>query len=208
MTDRVALFIDYQNVYMRAREAFVDHWPEYDYTIGQVDPVKLGEHIIACSPGYRKLTHVGIYRGKPSNKHDPKGYGASRKQAAFWERDPRVNVHSRPIRYPRGWPDECAPGAKPGEKGVDVALAIDFAAMAVRRQFDIGIIFSGDTDLLPALEFVDSDDIPARVEVAAWDPSNGHRKRLRFSNNGGRPYCHWLDKAVFEGLSDRTNYTR
>lgn len=207
MADRVALFIDYQNVYMRARESFVDSWPEYDYTIGQVDPVKLGELLVERSPYDRKLAHVKVYRGKPSNKHDPKGYGAARKQAAFWANDPRVDVHSRPIRYPRGWPEKCEPGTRPAEKGVDVALAIDFAAMAVRKQFDVGIIFSADTDLLPALEFVNAPDVPARVEVAAWEPDNGYPQRLRFRNKGSRPFCHWLGRTDFNAVSDRTNYT-
>lgn len=38
---RVAVFVDYQNLYMRARESFGD--PEFDaFTFGQVDARRLG----------------------------------------------------------------------------------------------------------------------------------------------------------------------
>jgi hypothetical protein len=40
------------------------------------------------------------------------------------------------------------------EKGIDVALAIDFVTMAVRGEYDVGVIMSTDTDLKPALEAV------------------------------------------------------
>lgn len=79
---------------------------------------------------------------------------------------------TRPLRYPQGWPGASLPGEKPGEKGIDVALTMDFAVMAVRRQYEIGIIFSTDTDLKPAIEFVsdlglEGNDGMPRAEVAA-----------------------------------------
>jgi NYN domain len=58
-----------------------------------------------------------------------------------------VTVVQRPLRYPKAWPAE-----KAQEKGVDVALAVDFVVMAVTRVYDVGILVSTDTDLVPALE--------------------------------------------------------
>lgn len=202
MTDRVALFIDYQNVYMRARDAFAERWS--DYTIGQIDPVKLGEHLVNTSPYARELSQVRIYRGQPDSSKDPKGYSAARRQRAAWEKDERVTVLARPLRYPWGWPDSHEIGQKPEEKGVDVSLAIDFAAMAVRREFEVGILFSADTDLKPALEFVSSDDIPARAEVASWAPEGGSKRRLRIKK---KLFCHWLGYQTFQDVSDPVNYT-
>ncbi|GAA1815672.1 NYN domain-containing protein [Nesterenkonia flava] len=202
MADRVVLFVDYQNVYMRARDAFAERWA--DYTVGQIDPVKLGEHLVKASPYERELTGVRIYRGQPDSSKDPKGYGAARRQRAAWEKDDRVTVLARPLRYPFGWPESREIGQKPEEKGVDVALAIDFAAMAVRKQFDVGILFSADTDLKPALEFVSAEDVPARAEVAAWAPEQGPKRRLRIDRN---IFCHWLGYKTFHAVSDPVNYT-
>jgi hypothetical protein len=78
------------------------------------------------------------------------------------------------------------PGEKPGEKGIDVALTIDFAVMAVRGEFDVGVIFSTDTDLKPALEFVAGlgEGKPGgmpRAEVAAWSAKDQQNRRLSIS---------------------------
>jgi hypothetical protein len=48
---------------------------------------------------------------------------------------------ARPLRYPAAYPRE-----KPEEKGIDVALAVDFVMMAARDEYDVGILMSTDTD--------------------------------------------------------------
>jgi hypothetical protein len=74
MTDRVVVFLDWQNVYRGAQEAFcgygAPHWE------GQVRPLALGQLIAADSPFDRQLHQVGIYRGQPDATRDPKGYAA------------------------------------------------------------------------------------------------------------------------------------
>ena len=76
MSDRVMVFLDYQNVYMAARHAFypspaaIPHWE------GQVDPLALGQLLVERSPFDRALIGVQIYRGVPDSTKDPKGYGA------------------------------------------------------------------------------------------------------------------------------------
>ncbi len=56
------------------------------------------------------------------------------------------------------------------EKGIDVALCIDFVAMAIDGLYDVGVIVSTDTDLLPALEFTRNRYAGVRhISVAAWD---------------------------------------
>lgn len=148
MPDRVVVFLDWQNVYKGAREAFcalqAPHWQ------GQVDPVALAEHLTADSPFSRELTQVRIYRGQPDSILDPKGFGASSRQAAAWRRSPLVELTMRTLRYPRGWPATSRIGERPQEKGIDVALAIDYVVMAVRREFEVGILMSTDTDMKPA----------------------------------------------------------
>ncbi len=82
MSDRVVVFFDWQNVYKGAREAFHSygdpHW------CGQVDPVRIAQALAADSPFDRELTEVRIYRGRPDNTRDPKGYAACARQVASW----------------------------------------------------------------------------------------------------------------------------
>jgi endoglucanase len=59
----------------------------------------------------------------------PKPVGYSRRQHAEWVRSPLVSLTVRPLRYPYRWPNQDLAGARPQEKGIDVALALDFATM-------------------------------------------------------------------------------
>ena len=200
MSDRVVVFVDYQNVYMSAHQAFypapaaIPHWE------GQVDPLALGRLIVERGIFERTLAGVHIYRGIPSSTKDPKGYGACMRQIAFWSRSVEVQVVARPLRYPYGWPSE-----KPEEKGIDVSIAVDFVLMAARGDYDVGILMSADTDLKPALEAVVSLGA-ARVEVAAWSSQYGHSRRLAIK--GRRLWCHWLDDSEYRRVKDTRDYTR
>src|SRR5215813_2023055 len=82
MSDRAVVFLDWQNVYKGAREAFCA--PLAPYWEGQVDPVALAQHLAADSPYDRELQQVRIYRGRPDSSLDPKGYAASSRQAGVW----------------------------------------------------------------------------------------------------------------------------
>ncbi|WP_432867097.1 NYN domain-containing protein [Microbispora rosea] len=206
VTDRVILFIDYQNVYKGARSCFYSqlHPP---HTAGQVSPLALGQHLVRSSPYDRELAQVRVYRGRPDSTKDPKGYGACTRQVAAWERSDRVVTALRTLRYPYGWPERCAPGEKPQEKGIDVALAVDFVRLAIEKEYDVGILMSTDTDLKPALEVVASlrSSGGPRVEVAAWSGDNMHNRRLSIS--GTNLWCHWLNAESYDQVKDPTNYT-
>lgn len=148
--DRLPLFVDYQNVYMGARRAF-SFQGSSDNTHGQADPMRLGRAIARRRPSYegaspRHLQQVLVYRGLPSNRLDPKAYGAARRQVARWEAS-GCDPHVRALRYPN-------PRTKHGaeEKGIDVKLAIDLIKLATEDVYDVAVVFSADTDLLPALE--------------------------------------------------------
>lgn len=148
--------------------------------------------------GERALTHVGMHRGLPSSKQDVQGYAAAQRQIAAWRALDRVEVRVRPLRYPFPYPEK-----KPEEKGIDVQLAVDFVMMAVRGEYDIGVVMSGDTDLRPAIEEVAR--LPdVRAEVAAWKPDTGYGQRI--SIKGMRLWCHWLDRIAYEGIRDHRDY--
>jgi len=202
--DRVVVFLDWQNVYKGAREAFCAlgsaHWE------GQVDPIALAQHLAADSPFDRQLQQVRIYRGLPDATRDPRGNGACLRQAASWQRSPLADVTTRPLLYPRGWPNSHQVGERPREKGIDIALAIDFVTMATRGDYDVGILMSTDTDMKPALEAVAelTDMHGIRAEVAAWSAVGQQNRRLAISSR--RLYCHWIGKDVFDRVADHTDY--
>lgn len=205
MADRVVLFLDYQNVYKGARACFHNRYDPH--MCGQISPLDLGLHIVGNSPYDRELLQVRVYRGRPAEKHDVKGYSACTRQCAIWEHDPQVKVSLRTLAYPVGWPSNHTPGEKPREKGIDVALAIDFVAMAVRKEYDVGILMSTDTDLKPALEAVAqlTTSTGPRPEVAAWSGKGMHNRRLSISTRN--LWCHWLDETAYAAVADMTDYS-
>jgi uncharacterized LabA/DUF88 family protein len=139
--DRVAVFVDYQNVYMEARRVFgLQHEPA---PAGQIKPNLAGRALTRMGVGDRVLSEVRIYRGFPSTKYDQKGYDACLRQVSIWRQRPDVTVTTRTLNYRD--PDF------PREKGIDVALAVDFVRLAIEGAYDVGVMFSHDTDLLPAL---------------------------------------------------------
>lgn len=185
---------------MGAREAYFS-WGSA-HVNGQVDPWLLGRLLTGRGLDERTLLQVRVYRGRPDADRDPRGYAAAGRQCDTWRRQPGTKVFTRTLRYPPDWPSE-----KAREKGVDVALAVDFVAMAVRGEYDVGILMSADTDLRPALEFVS--DLPGarpRCEVAAWSAPIGHSRRL--SVPGHKVWCHWLDEADHRSVADPTDYGR
>jgi len=203
MTQRLALFIDAQNFYNDARRAFFD--PDDHFTRGNFDPMKLGQLI--CSrlpPGVsepRSLHQVRIYTARPDATREPKGYGAHLKQCTAWEKAGAIVV-SRTLRYPPSW----AASQKPQQKGVDVALAVDFVALAIDDEYDVGVIASTDTDLRPALEFVLRKFPNTRkVEVASWWSES---RRVNLTVPRILIWCHRLYRQDYDAVADLTNYTR
>src|SRR5438477_471755 len=120
------------------------------FTDGQTDPLKLAEIIVRKDVHGHELSDVLVYRGRPDSLGEPTAYSANLRQCRRWERSSaEVRVIVRALRYPAAWPRE-----KAEEKGIDVALAIDFVMTAVRGDYDVGVVVSTDTDLKPALEAV------------------------------------------------------
>jgi uncharacterized LabA/DUF88 family protein len=139
-------FVDGQNLYRHAKDAFGHHHPNYD-------PIKL--HKAVCERKGWKPTLVRFYTGVPAQIESEmwSGYWASRilsmKRAG-------IIVTTRPIRYHRQ-EIELDDGSKkevttPQEKGVDVRLALDVVRLARTKQFDVAVIFSQDNDLAELVE--------------------------------------------------------
>lgn len=199
---KVVLFIDGQNTYRGARESFFSR-ERQPAVNGQYDPMRLGELIAARGgPGEAvcTLSEVRVYTGRPDPEKDPRTYAAHMRQCSDWMRR-GVNVITRPLRYPSEWP-----ALKAEEKGIDVAIAVDVVSLAVGAVYDIGVVMSTDTDLLPAIEFVRSRYGGTRqVAVAAWRGAGGNR---RLSIPGANIWCHWLGRSDYDAVADFTDYNR
>jgi len=197
-SERLVLFIDAQNFYHGVRQAFFNdvEW----HVFGQFNPIKLGELICSRAPvgKTRLLQQVLVYGGRPDSEKEPGTYAAHMRQCAAWERVGATVIH-RTLRYPLDWPN-----SKAQQKGVDVALAIDFVAFAIDNKYDVGVIASTDSDLKPALEFVHDRYATIRcVEVAAWKSTEAPK---RLSIPGARIWCYWLDRSDYDSVADLTDY--
>lgn len=192
---RVAVFIDYQNVYKGARAAFTPDTG--NHVDGQVHPRRLGLKLKGVGNDGRELVGVHVYRGLPSSTNDPLGYSAADRQIALWSQQALVTAVTRPLNY--------RDRSRPREKGIDVKIAVDMVTMAMQGHFDVGVLFSADTDLMPAVEAVQSLLGNDAVEVAAWVPLSGRANRLR--RQGGPLWCHMLDQRDYLHVCDSTDYT-
>jgi len=134
-------FIDGQNLYRHAKDAFGHHHPNYD-------PVKL--HREVCRINGWRPTLVRFYTGVPDPSHNElwSGYWSARvlslKRAG-------VHVTTRRVRYDQqtvvtdGREHETITTAQ--EKGIDVRIALDVVRLARLRQYDVCVIYSQDNDL-------------------------------------------------------------
>lgn len=201
----VAVFIDYENTRMGAREVFGD--PRHDpSTFGHVKPLGLGMLLTRLGDEVdpaRELVSVNVYRGRPGPKSGPQAQAASARQFSAWKRQPLVKVRSRPLRYqPTAWSKGRPSAWRAEEKGIDVMMALDIAIGARDGVFDAAVVVSADTDLVPAIEV--ALDAGKRVETAMWWSSEHPHHRMRVP--GRRLWNHALSAGQFSQVRDDTDY--
>lgn len=195
---RVVLFVDYMNVYEDFRRAFV--LGTLLPTHGQFRPVDLGQLLVARGPAYEtwRLAGVRLYTGHPAPNRDPRGASAADRQIQVWK-DAGIVVRPRPLQY--------LPNHVARQKGVDVELAVDLVAMAHEKQYEIAIVASTDTDLVPALEAVQRHRGLERVPRVCVVSYQGLQKRLQVSDTRGKKlYCFQLTHDDYRAVHDPTVY--
>jgi uncharacterized LabA/DUF88 family protein len=193
---RVAVFIDWQNAYKTAREAF--GWLDYPNEHGNFSPYALARLFAAGNGrGARgELVRVNIHRGLPSQKFDQHGYAANRRQAAAWMKEaPEIVVpRLRPLRYSR---DGLA-----REKGIDVELAIQAVEFVLSDACDVAIIFSHDSDLVPVVDALVRLKGRACIETASWKSAR-FNQRIR---THPPVFHHDVSEEVFARVEVLVNY--
>jgi uncharacterized LabA/DUF88 family protein len=218
-------FVDGQNLFYAAQEAFDYHWPNFD-------PAALTKSI--CDAKGWDVTQVRVYTGMPERSEDPFWHHFwSAKKTAMTRQG--VYVYTRPLRYRDKsmlldksvtfrLPDgqylskrtrlfdlggrEVPPGTEVSvrvgeEKGIDIRIALDVISLARESKYDVAIIFSQDQDLS---EVVD--------EVIALAKSQGREIKLASaypdgtSNKRGINKTDWIriDKATYDKCIDPRDY--
>lgn len=197
--ERVAVFIDYMNAYKGSRQAAgADR--SSPGTVGQFDPWSLAKLLAARREerlGRSQLIiRAGVYLGMPAPWRDRiKASGASR-QVSRWKSAAAkagvpLRVETRPLYYRQG---------KAHEKGIDEMLCVDLAVGACLGEFDAAVVFSGDTDVLPAVER--ARDFGVACDSASW---TGGARRLQ------PPYVeheYRLSREDYRRVSDPFDYSQ
>ncbi len=214
---RTTIVIDYQNVHLVGHAAFDKHLPKHETL---VDPALYAGQLMSERnrrqlEGYplAVLAKVLVYRGEPSATHDPNDYARSQRQKSHWERDARVQVTLRPLKYEyqrdaQGRPATLYDGSKvvigKREKGVDVLCALAAVREARDPDTDLIILASSDSDLAPVIDEVLRLGT-AKIETVSWyDPITRVDRALR--GGAARVWNTRLTKTHFEAARDRTSY--
>ncbi len=198
---RVIVFVDVQNIHEGLKVAF--SVPPHKFTAGQFQPMGLGRLLISKAPAAEawQLREVRLYAGRPSSVLQPGSAAAHARQASAWAAA-GATVRARDLQY-IDWPNRA-----PRQKGVDVELATDVFRLA-GTGYDIGIVASLDTDIIPAIEAVYEAramaDTP-RICVVGYE---GSPRRLRLADSRGRGlYCFYISAADYAEIHDPTDYTK
>jgi uncharacterized LabA/DUF88 family protein len=199
---KVAVFMDWQNVYRAARDAF--ELQQAEPARGNFDPLAVAQYLAAGNKrgSDGELVRVEIHRGLPSN---PKGHGAAQRQKLAWiDLDPGlVAVRLRPVSVNPETGEEV-------EKGIDVALACSAVEHVLMDHCDVAIIFSHDSDLLPPVETICRLRGREHIETASWQ-SDLYRKRIPPAKQSwGTPFGvvnHTLKVELFDSAETPVDFT-
>lgn len=137
---RVAVFIDGSNLYFKIKTLVPTKMDLLHY--------RYRDLVKSMVESDEQLTYIGYYVGVVRDAGKYKGSDklnelVKRQQQLFEE------LKKQRITLVRGYLLEHA--GRFFEKGVDVRLALDIAGMAHAKEYDVALIISSDTDLIPAM---------------------------------------------------------
>jgi len=200
----VAVFMDWQNVYRAARDAF--ELRQAPPERGNFNPLALAQYLAAGNKRGEagRLVRVEIHRGLPPPNTNPKGHGAADRQRKAWEAlNPEImSVKLRPVRVnPETGEEE--------EKGIDVALACSAVENVLLDRCQVAVIFSHDTDLLPPVETICRVKGSERVETASWQSDLYYKRIPPAKQVWGTPFGvvnQTLKVELFDAVETPVNY--
>lgn len=196
---RAVAFIDGQNLYHGAREAF-------GYTYPNFDVKALAEQVCALQ-GWL-LTQVRFYTGVPDATDNPEWHrfwsakllAMSRQGVTTFSRS--LRYRNRQVRLPSGIVHAFLAGE---EKGIDVRIALDVIRLAHRGEYDVAVIFSQDQDL---------SEVAAEVRVISTEQKRWIKIASAFPfspasrNRRGIEKTDWIkiDRTMYDACIDPHDY--
>lgn len=193
------IFVDGQNLYRAAKDAFGYHYPNYD--------IKLLSERVCSNQGWN-LSDIYFYTGVPDYQDDIFWHNFWSKKLSYMGRS-GINLFSRSLRYHNE--DFKCPSCNKvytslvgHEKGVDVRLALDVIRLAHQKRYDVGVIFSQDQDLSEVAEEITriSKEQSRWIKIASAFPvSPTYRGR-------GINKTDWIkiDKQTYDSCLDPNDY--
>lgn len=196
---RAGVFVDGQNLFHAAKEAFGYRYPNFDVAC-------LAQR--TCAQHGWILESVAFYTGIPDSAYSPFWSHFWTAKLAAMGRN-KVRVFTRPLRYhdqlvalPSGELRSMKVGQ---EKGIDVRLALDVISCARRNMCDVALIMSQDQDLSELAREVRalSREQQRWMKIACAFPFSPHSRNQR-----GIDGTDWIriDRAMYEGCIDTRDY--
>ena len=196
---RAVIFIDGQNLFRSAKEAFGHNHPNYD-------PMALARAV--CLKEGWELSQVRFYTGYPDPDDNPFWNHFWTSKFAQMGRQ-GIYVFSRTLRYRNetiiqsdGRESTVMVGR---EKGIDVRLALDILLLGFRSEYDVAVVFSQDQDLS---EVADEIRILAKsqdrwIKIVSAFPTSPTSKNRRGING-----TDWLkiDRETYASCIDHRDY--
>ena len=192
-------FFDGQNFFHSAKAAFGYVFPNYD-------PSALTRKL--CDDNGWECTGIRFYTGFPDASDNPFWHHFWTAKGALMGRE-GVHVFMRPLRY-RNRQVRLPDGSvhtylDADEKGIDVRIALDVIRLALRREFDVAILFCRDQDLS---EVADEIRVIAQeqkrwIKIASAYPYSPAAKGTR-----GIDRTDWIkiDRATYDACIDKRDY--
>ena len=196
---RVVAFVDGQNLFYAAKEAFGYTYPNYD--------VKALAGAVCRQKGWQ-LDQTRFYTGIPHLQDNARWhqFWMAKLRTMSWQ---GVHVYNRPLRYrnqsvqlPGGTVQTVLVGE---EKGIDVRIALDMIRLAYESACDVLLLFSQDQDLS---EVADEVRRVARLQkrwlkIACAFPSSPTSRNTRGING-----TDWIkiDRATYDTCLDTRGY--
>ena len=199
LTKRVISFVDGQNLFYAAKQAFGYSYPNYDAR-------RLTE-VIAASRAW-SVVGTRFYSGVPDQTDKP-----------FWNHfwtakcavmgTQGVDCFTRSLRYRNQTielPDGSATTILVGqEKGIDVRIALDMVRLARSRAYDVALVFSQDQDLSEAVDEIRAiaGEQGRVMQIACAFPSSPTS-----TNRRGIDRTDWIrvDRGTYDSALDPRDY--
>lgn len=196
---RAIAFVDGQNLFYAAKEAFGYRYPNYDIAA-------LAAQV--CASHNWQLQRIYFYTGIPDVADNPFwNYFWVSKLSAMGRQN--VQVFSRPLRYRNQsitLPDGTTRTVLVGqEKGIDIRIALDIVRHVRQADCDVILVLSQDQDLSEVAAEVRTISIQQQrwIKIASAYPDSPTR-----SHHRGIDRTDWIriDRATYDACLDNADH--